>query len=481
MSRRLELTFVDPGGHPVSVDFSVYSGPSTARRNVIVESGSSPNGHVGLALPDTIEAVHVEIRRSWRDEVHDFAISGSPDDIDSHRVVLKHPRVALVLSGGGFRATLFHLGVVSYLRAVSHLSDVVYVAGVSGGALMAAHLVARWQNYLSSDVAFVSADLRELMKKGFRLTSRAEGVPSEDFVALVSALFSNDTREFTLNRLGEKPFLALFATETTHPGLIAFTRNGGLRIPSQIDPPTGLVQVADDAYDIGRAVACSAAFPGYFRPIPLQPLSAQTGAHGARLVQDGGLLDNTGLFGTMRLKDLASDPLLPRLPDFDYVLLSDAGKLLQTAPADRGRREVPGGIRSVQVAMDASREHVLASARKRWAPRLMGEVSIGDASNAGQAHVGYAQATARLIAMVRTDLDAFPKELHEVIGHHGYARAHAVLAPLHMQVPKAATLFSTRHELPQAELDSMLTRAGGVRLLDLPSLLAFLKGGWQWW
>lgn len=480
MTRRLELKFVDSGGGPMAVDFRAHSGPSTARRHLIAE-GLSEDGRLGFALPDGIEAVHVEIRRSWRDEVYDFALTGSPEEIASHRVVLKHPRIALVLSGGGFRATLFHLGVVSYLKATNHLSDAVYVAGVSGGALMAAHLVARWQDYLSSDVEFVSADLRKLMESGFRRTSRAEGVPSEAFVALVSALFSNDNREYTLNRLGEKPFLALFAAETTDPGLIAFTRKGGLRIPSQIDPPTGLVQVADDAYDIGRAVACSAAFPGYFRPIPLQPLSAQTGAHGARLVQDGGLLDNTGLFGTMRLKDLANDPLLPSMPDFDYVLLSDAGKLLQTASPDKARREIPGGIRSVQVAMDASREHVLASARERWAPRSMGEVSIGEASNAGQPHFGYAQATARLIAMVRTDLDAFPKVLHKIIGHHGYARAHAVLAPVHLQAPKAATLFSTRHELPQAELDSVLTLAGGVRLLDLPSLFAFLKGGWQWW
>ena len=41
--------------------------------------------------------------------------------------------VALCLSGGGFRATFFHLGVVRLLAEIGWLQHVRYVFSVSGG------------------------------------------------------------------------------------------------------------------------------------------------------------------------------------------------------------------------------------------------------------------------------------------------------------------------------------------------------------
>ena len=63
-------------------------------------------------------------------------------------------RIGLTLSGGGFRATLFHLGVVRMLRDAGLLHRVRFVGGVSGGAILAAHLGLAWDRYVGPDDSF---------------------------------------------------------------------------------------------------------------------------------------------------------------------------------------------------------------------------------------------------------------------------------------------------------------------------------------
>ena len=66
-------------------------------------------------------------------------------------------KLGLALSGGGFRATLFHLGVVRFLREAGALRDVTDIASVSGGSILAAHLVLNWDEYNGDDQRFDAA------------------------------------------------------------------------------------------------------------------------------------------------------------------------------------------------------------------------------------------------------------------------------------------------------------------------------------
>src|SRR3954469_6122659 len=59
-------------------------------------------------------------------------------------------RIGLALSGGGFRATLYHLGLVRFLRDAGLLSQVTHITSVSGGIVFAAHLVLNWDLYNGS-------------------------------------------------------------------------------------------------------------------------------------------------------------------------------------------------------------------------------------------------------------------------------------------------------------------------------------------
>jgi predicted acylesterase/phospholipase RssA len=55
--------------------------------------------------------------------------------------------IALCLSGGGFRATFFHLGVVRVLRDLGLLSRITDVFSVSGGSILAGHLALNWEGF----------------------------------------------------------------------------------------------------------------------------------------------------------------------------------------------------------------------------------------------------------------------------------------------------------------------------------------------
>ena len=76
--------------------------------------------------------------------------------------------LGLALSGGGFRAVLFHLGVIRYLRATDRLGCVTHLSSVSGGSIVAAHLAQNWNRYVGSPRQFHEAEreLIRLVKRG---------------------------------------------------------------------------------------------------------------------------------------------------------------------------------------------------------------------------------------------------------------------------------------------------------------------------
>ena len=88
-------------------------------------------------------------------------------------------KIGLALSGGGFRATLYHLGLVRFLRDAGILPQVSHITSVSGGSIFAAHLALNWGRYNGSagefDAAaselldFVRLDVRNRITRRFPL------------------------------------------------------------------------------------------------------------------------------------------------------------------------------------------------------------------------------------------------------------------------------------------------------------------------
>src|SRR6476661_6053335 len=88
-------------------------------------------------------------------------------------------KIGLALSGGGFRATLYHLGLLRFLRDAGVLSQVTHITSVSGGSIFAAHAALNWDRYTGSPeefdaaanefLAFVRLDVRNRIARRFPL------------------------------------------------------------------------------------------------------------------------------------------------------------------------------------------------------------------------------------------------------------------------------------------------------------------------
>src|SRR5262245_17137300 len=95
-------------------------------------------------------------------------------------------KIGLALSGGGFRATLFHLGLVRFLRDAGVLPQVSHITAVSGGSIFAAHLLLNWERYNGSTsdfaaaaaelIAFTRLDIRNRVIRRFPLMLPVRGL-----------------------------------------------------------------------------------------------------------------------------------------------------------------------------------------------------------------------------------------------------------------------------------------------------------------
>src|SRR5947209_8645616 len=77
-------------------------------------------------------------------------IAAANDADASADAVVTTDRLALCLSGGGFRAALFHLGALRRLNELGLLSQVTDISSVSGGSVISAHLAQRIQPWPGS-------------------------------------------------------------------------------------------------------------------------------------------------------------------------------------------------------------------------------------------------------------------------------------------------------------------------------------------
>src|ERR1022692_2495958 len=88
--------------------------------------------------------------------------------------------VGLSLSGGGFRATLFHLGAIRRLNEFEILPKLTTVSSVSGGSILNGFLASRLDTPLSKGIAdfdnSTSKKVREFCSLDIRRWLGAEAV-----------------------------------------------------------------------------------------------------------------------------------------------------------------------------------------------------------------------------------------------------------------------------------------------------------------
>ena len=232
-------------------------------------------------------------------------------------------RIGLAMSGGGFRAAAFHLGVMRKLQSAGLLDKVDLLSCVSGGSIAGAFVAANWNQ----------ADKLERLDKYLRTRSIAVASviggmldPFETRLEKLAGTYDHDLfHDATLNDLAAGPRLYLNATNLATGNMFFFVTGGGLAAEMG-DYELGVVPAPD--FKVSRAVAASSAFPPVFPPLRLQSdVYARAGIVEYVTLTDGGVYDNMGV-----------NPVVRARAALDYVIVSDGGKpfAIDERPTDSG-------------------------------------------------------------------------------------------------------------------------------------------------
>jgi len=214
---------------------------------------------------------------------------------------------ALCLSGGGYRAMLFHAGVVWRLVDTGFLPKLDRVSSVSGGSITAGVLALAWgdlkldqEGAVGRYVQSVVAPLRELAGHTIDVTSVLTGLaPLRSIGEGVAAAYRKRLfGQRTLQQLPERPRFIFNATNVDSGALWRFSK------PYMADYRVG--RIVDHQVEVAVAVAASSAFPPFLSPhiVDLEGVTWITDEgndltgpehRDEAVLSDGGVYDNLGL------------------------------------------------------------------------------------------------------------------------------------------------------------------------------------------
>jgi predicted acylesterase/phospholipase RssA len=348
-------------------------------------------------------------------------------------------KIGLALSGGGFRASLYHLGVARFLRDAGLLSQVTHITAVSGGSIFGAHLVLNWARYNGSAgdfeaaagefLTFVRLDVRNRIFRRFPLMLLVRwarwllGRSNRKLTrtGLLEREYQNNLfGDVSLFELPKTPEIHFLATNVSEGCLCSFNRNGLLMVHRRADDSLYLNHVHVGLATVAMAVTASSAFPGFFPPLELTgaDVGANSGEFGRQAYTDGGVFDNLGvrMFRCLELL-LPEDKRLA----LDGVLVSDVGKRFEV----HGQQRRAGGvIRTALRASDIVMDRVwqLETETFKGTPGFVFAPMTGVVDRAEDPTALHPEIQ-RQAANIRTDLDRFSDLEISSLVQHGYSVA----------------------------------------------------------
>jgi NTE family protein len=241
------------------------------------------------------------------------------------------PGIALCLSGGGYRAMLFHVGALWRLNQLGFLPRLDRVSSVSGGSITAATLGLHWSE-LDFDGDGVAralgpkmvAPLRKLASTTIDRPSIIGGIlqPKRTVAEKVAAAYRKHLFDGqTLQHLPDRPRFVINATNVQTGSLWRFSKK------YMADWTVGLYPKPQ--VELAVAVGASSAFPPVLSPVRLtvDPNGFAPDGRGKLhtppyttdvVLSDGGVYDNLGLETAWKR--------------YDTILVSDGGGQMQPEP-----------------------------------------------------------------------------------------------------------------------------------------------------
>lgn len=235
--------------------------------------------------------------------------------------------IALCLSGGGYRAMLFHAGSIWRLNEVGFLPKLKRISSVSGGSITAGVLAMNWNKLNFKDNIAQNFE-SEVINPIKHLASRTIDIPAVIFGTLLLGRVGNRIAASyrrhlfgrkTLQDIADNPRFVFNATNIQSGALWRFSK------PYMRDWRVG--EIKNPKVELATAVAASSAFPPVLSPIKLKlsPTDFSPVTNGELsddlyrtnvILTDGGVYDNLGLETAWK--------------KYKTVLVSDAGAAFAT-------------------------------------------------------------------------------------------------------------------------------------------------------
>lgn len=396
---------------------------------------------------------------------------GLPEKAEIFNIIhaVRIGKVGLALSGGGFRASLFHIGMLHRLAELDILRHVQVISSVSGGSIIAMHYYLKLKHLLEHNdnfslgkeefiglvrevekefikgvqtnirmQAFVDNDgeLTETLGRLYekQLFSQTGELPDSMHGLYIRPIIEGKKKEsfkphFNNFELKNKvPVLIINATSLNNGHNWRFTASGMGEVPHMYDMTVDKNKIYEytryedfptqfQKVSIGKAVAASSAVPALFDPINMGKLY---GNGDTIRLSDGGVYDNQGIAA------LVSE-------DCDIMITSDASKQLseENNPSDF-RFDVLGRIQDILMNKTRDSEFKIAKELRR-ANRVKGlailhlkdgflnEVVYAQKHNPDVVEILVTKKDIReKLADIRTDLDAFHDLEAQALIQSGY-------------------------------------------------------------
>lgn len=357
----------------------------------------------------------MDIDQIYSDPLEEPAAAGGSTD-----------QIGLCLSGGGYRAMVFHLGSLWRLNEAGLLKKIDRFSSVSGGSITAGVLGMNW-DALTWDAGGKATNFEDMVAEPiFRMASQ-----TIDLASIASGVFWFGSvsdyiikrykrylfGERTLQNLPDEKRFIFCATNVQSLALWRFSK------PYMGDYRVGLVKNPD--VSLAEAVACSSAFPPVLSPhvLDLDPheVEKQPGNDLHKLpyideavLSDGGVYDNMGI-----------EPVWKRCKT---VLVSDAGGKM--SPSEHpGRDWARHGLHVLMMG-----DNQVRNLRKRQVVDSFRTPAGAPARNGAfwsvRSHVAdygladpmtVSQKKADDLALLATRLAAYDQETKELLVNWGYA------------------------------------------------------------
>jgi len=258
---------------------------------------------------------------------------GSPvEDIDT-RSIHKEPEegIALCLSGGGYRAMLFHLGALWRLNELGILKKLARISSVSGGSILAAVLGMNWKKLDFGSASIAKDFIPQVVEPIRKLAGK-----TIDIRALFWGLFTPGTINSKLAKIYEKVLFDKATLRDLPADPPRFVINAcnvqsgalwRLMKPYMADWKVGRIDNPDILLAV--AVAASSAFPPVLSPMVLKLHGSSfipKSGNGLQkkpftskaILTDGGVYDNLGLETAWKR--------------YKTILISDGGGQIEPEP-----------------------------------------------------------------------------------------------------------------------------------------------------